>query len=154
MQRDRFLTGILVGIAALIVLALALFFLRRGTDRYMDEATPAGVINNYVLALQEQEYERAYGYLADSPSKPDLAQFQQSFLGGQQQAVSRTAVDIGDIATANGDQTATVQLVLLETSGGLFSETRRSSQTATLVKQEGQWKIASGPYPIWSFYYD
>jgi len=43
MKQDKFLTGILIGIGALILLALALFFLRKdGRNNYVAEDTPEG----------------------------------------------------------------------------------------------------------------
>ena len=51
MKQDRFLTGILIGIAVLVVIALAVFFLRQDNLVYAAEDTPAGVVQNYVVAL-------------------------------------------------------------------------------------------------------
>ena len=64
MQRDRFLLAILAGIGILVIITLVLFFIRQGNTGYQDESTPAGVVNNYVLALQRRDYQRAFTYLA------------------------------------------------------------------------------------------
>ncbi|HSL44070.1 MAG TPA: hypothetical protein VK897_11605, partial [Anaerolineales bacterium] len=70
MKQDRFLTGILVGIAILVVVALAVFFLRRDNQSYVSEDVPEGVVHNYVLAVINGDYQKAYGYLADLDNKP------------------------------------------------------------------------------------
>ena len=59
MKQDRFLTGILIGIAVLVVAALTLYFMRRQQAVYQPEDNPAGVVHNFVLALHNGEYERA-----------------------------------------------------------------------------------------------
>lgn len=96
MQRDRFLIGILIGIGVLVLVALILFLSRQGQSQYGDESSPSGVLHNYILALQKRDYERAYRYLADFEGKPDLAQFQQSFLSNQGQSIDNTPVEIGE----------------------------------------------------------
>ncbi|MBW2589509.1 MAG: hypothetical protein JRD71_02105, partial [Deltaproteobacteria bacterium] len=66
MKKDRFLIGILVGIGVLITAALVVFFTRQGDGQtYMQESTPDGVVHNYVLALQQGDFQKAYGYLSD-----------------------------------------------------------------------------------------
>ena len=65
MKQDRFLTGILVGIAVLVATALVVFFIRQDTQSYVAEDAPEGVVHNYVLAVLNDDYEKAYGYLAE-----------------------------------------------------------------------------------------
>ena len=79
MKKDRFLIGILVGIGILAVLAIVLFSTRQTKATYVADDNPAGVVQNYVLALYKMDYPRAYGYLAEGQGKPDLASFRQSF---------------------------------------------------------------------------
>lgn len=149
MQRDRFLWGILAGIGVLVVAALILFFIRQGKVGYVEAGTPEGVLQNYMLAIQRQEYERAYEYLADYPEKPDQLAFQQAFLGYQHDQVSATSVEINDTVIDEPAQTALVQVALVHGSGDIFGDTYRDQQTATLVLQSGSWKIYQAPYPYW-----
>lgn len=62
---DKFLIGIVIGVVILIGVAFAVAFLRP-EPTFQLEDTPAGVAHNYLLALQQKEYERAYGYLSPS----------------------------------------------------------------------------------------
>jgi hypothetical protein len=59
---DKILIGIVVGIVLLVVVALVVT-LTRPEPTYQTEDTPEGVVHNYLLALQKQEYSRAYGYI-------------------------------------------------------------------------------------------
>jgi len=149
MKQDRFLTGILVGIGILVVVALAVFFTRKDSQTYVADDTPEGVVHNYVLAVLNKDYEKAYGYLAELKYKPTYEEFRRAFLNGEVNPQNQ-AVDIGasDIA---GD-TATVELQLITNSSDPFSTGYRNQQTADLVKQEGAWKLTLMPqYNFWGY---
>ncbi len=60
---DKFLIGIVAGIVLLIIVAFVVT-LARPEPTYQAEDTPEGVAHNYLLALQQEDYERAYGYLS------------------------------------------------------------------------------------------
>lgn len=149
MRQDRFLTGILVGIAVLVVVALVVFFLRQNSQTYVSEETPEGVVHNYVLSVLNADYEKAYDYLADLDNKPTYEQFRDAYLTG---AVNpdNSAVDIGDSEIA--DDTASVEVALIYNPSDPFSTGYRDVQRAVLVKQDGAWKLSSMPgYYFWDF---
>lgn len=149
MKQDRFLTGILIGIGVLVVAALAVFFTRRDTQTYVSDDTPEGVVHNYVVAVLERDYEKAYGYLADLDNKPEYEDFRQSFLSGYVNS-SGAAVDIGE-AEINDDE-AYVELALIYNPSDPFSTGYRdTSQRGILVKQDGLWKLSSMPYNFWDY---
>jgi len=149
MKQDRFLTGILVGIGLLVVVALAVFFSRRDMQTYISEDAPEGVVHNYVLAVLDKDYEKAYGYLAELEYKPTYEEFRRAFLNGEVNPDNQ-AVDIGasDIA---GD-IATVELELIYNSSDPFSTGYRNMMTADLVRQGGAWKLTLMPqYNFWGY---
>jgi len=149
MKQDRFLTGILIGIGVLVVVALAVFFTRQDTQTYMAEDTPEGVVHNYVLAVLDKDYEKAYGYLADLEYKPTYEEFRRPFLNGYVNP-NNTAVDIGE-SEIDGDE-ASVEVAQIFNSGDPFSTGYRDVQRAILVKQGGEWKISSMPaYNFWDY---
>jgi hypothetical protein len=143
MKQDRFLTGILVGIAVLVVVALAVFFARRNHQSYISEETPEGVVHNYVLAVLNKDYKKAYGYLADLENKPTYEQFRDAFLKGLVNP-GNSALDIGK-SEINGD-TASVEVAMIYSQSDPFSTGYRDVQRAILVKQSGGWKFSSMPY--------
>ena len=83
MKQDRFLTGILIGIAVLIAAALAVFFARQNQATYISDQTPDGVVHDYVVAVLKKDYQKAYGYLADLDNKPTYDEFRQAFAVGR-----------------------------------------------------------------------
>jgi hypothetical protein len=151
MQRDRFLVYILLGIGALVLVALLLFFIRQGSSSYQEDGTPSAAVNNYILALQRQDYRRAYSYLADAPNKPSLVKFQEPFLQYQGGELANTPVEIGSAIIDDPSQSAVVQITLVRGGRGFLEDPYQDTQTATLVKQKGAWKIVSFPYPYWAY---
>lgn len=149
MKQDRFLTGILVGIGLLVVVALAVFFTRKDSQTYIAEDTPEGVVHNYVLAVLNKDYEKAYGYLADLEYKPTYENFRRAFLNGEVNPQNQ-AVDIGESEIV-GD-VATVDLELIYNNSDPFSTGYRNMMTADLVKQNGAWKLTLMPqYNFWGY---
>ncbi len=149
MKQDRFLTGILIGIAVLVVVALTVFFIRKDSQSYVSEATPEGVVHNYVLAVLNGDYEKAYGYLADLEDKPTYEEFRDAFIKGVVNP-NNSAVDIGE-SEVNND-TASVEVAMIYNPSDPFSTGYRDTQRAILVKQEGLWKLSSMPgYYFWEY---
>lgn len=149
MKQDRFLTGILVGIAVLVVVALAVFFIRKDSQSYVSENTPEGVVHNYVLAVLNGDYKKAYGYIADLENKPTYEQFRDAFIKGTVNP-NNSAVDIGK-SDVNND-TASVEVALIYNPSDPFSTGYRDVQRALLVKQNNDWKLSSMPgYYFWDY---
>jgi hypothetical protein len=148
MKQDRFLLGIIIGIAVVIIAALALFFLRRSEPVYGPETTPAGVVHNYVVALQKGDYNRGLSYLSNVGNKPDIIRFRQD-LYNQNQNLSGYSLQIGD-TQINGDS-ATVAVNIIQAGSGLFGDSSSQSQNVTLDRETSGWKISAMPYPYWSY---
>ena len=149
MKQDRFLTGILVGIGVLVIVALAVFFTRKDSQTYVPDDTPEGVVHNYVLAALNKDYEKAYSYLADLEYKPTYEEFRRAFLNGEVNPENQ-AVDIGESEIV-GD-VATVDLELIYNSSDPFSTGYRNVYTADVVRQNDAWKLTFMPeYNLWGY---
>lgn len=148
MKQDKFLTGILIGIGALLLLALGLFFTRQEKRDYVADATPDGVVHNYVLAVLNKDYQKAYGYLADLEHKPTYEQFRRSFFNGMINP-GDVGVDVG-AADIHEDE-AVVALTIYYAPSDPFSSRYASAERALLVKQNGAWKLSSMPYQFWDY---
>jgi hypothetical protein len=148
MKQDRFLIGILAGIGVLVVIALALFFARQDIRQYKTDDAPDSVVFNYVLAVTNRDYKKAYGYLADLDHRPTYDEFRQSFLSGM---VSPDNVGV-DVAQAEiDDDVASVEINLIYSSSDPFSSSYRNLERAALVRQDGEWRISSMPYQFWDY---
>lgn len=149
MKNDRFLNGLIAGIGVLILVALALFFVRQQQAEYRSGNEPNDVVHNYILSIMRGEYEQAYQYLAEGIEKPSLSQFQQE-LSRQANEVNRANVTIGEIIIT-GD-TASVQLNIRQSyDRPLLANPSRYAEFAQLKVENGDWKLTSMPYPLWSW---
>lgn len=149
MKSDRFLNLILIGILILVVVSLAVYFTRQQTLDYGDDATPDGVVRNYVIALLKEEYARAYPYLKEGPFKPDETQFRQAFLTRQLDPRS-VSLQVGKVTIEK--DFATVELFLTRNANDPFGNSFTEKGLGTLRRdQNGQWKLENLPYPYWNW---
>jgi hypothetical protein len=147
MKQDRFLLGILIGIGVLILAALIVFFSRQNRQTFGSETIPDGVVHNYILAVLNGNYQKAYGYLADLEYKPSYDTFRRSFATGTVNP-SDTGVTIGKTDVTGED--ATVEVNTMNTQNDPFSSQYNNTGSAALVKQNGGWKILSmTAYNLW-----
>jgi hypothetical protein len=157
MKQDKFLIGILVGILVLIAAAVGLFYARQGTQGYVVDDSPEGVVHNYVYAVQQEDFERAYGYLGEGINKPTASEF-QSMLNSNRYGYTSEAVEIlgyAVIENADGSQDAVVDLVVIFANQGPFADTYRTYDSARLELQGGEWKLVYMPYAYWGWdWYD
>jgi len=148
MKQDRFLTAILVVIALLVLLSLTLFIFRQANQQYGPEDTPAGVVRNYILALQKADYDRAYNYLLEKEGQPDFSRFKRAFTN-RELDITTAAIQIG-AADIHGND-AEISLAVIRSGGGLFNEGTRETQSALLKQVNGAWKLSQMPYPYWNW---
>ena len=64
-KTDKILLGIVIGIVLLVVFSFVLA-LNKPQPSYMPDDSPEGAAFNYLFAMQQKNYERAYGYLSPS----------------------------------------------------------------------------------------
>ena len=148
MKQDRFLVGILIFIGLLVAAALSLFFFRKGSATYQADDTPEHVVYNFSLAIQQNELDRAYSYLADQDGKPTRVAFMQSIQNGNMN-VNGNALQV-DSSVMQGKDNALVYVTIQYMGSGPFDTGYSNPGQATLVRQNGAWKITAMPYPYWS----
>jgi|MTBAKMStandDraft_1061839.scaffolds.fasta_scaffold32638_2 hypothetical protein len=149
MKNDRFLNGLIAGIGILILIALVLFFVRQQQAEYRPGNEPNDVAHNYILGIMKRDFEKAYDYLAEGSEKPSLSQFQQE-LSRQANEINRANVTIGEVFVDG--ENASVQLNIRQSyERPLLTNASRYAEFAQLVLENGEWKLTSMPYPLWSW---
>jgi hypothetical protein len=142
---DKFLLLLLAAIA-LIVIAALVAVLRAPAPTYQPEETPQGVAHNYLLALRQGDYERAYRYLSpDLPGLPSVAGFADDVARNpwQFERGDNTAVTVED-AHIFGDGTARVSVMLTTFNNGLFSSSYARPFGLTLEPDGDTWRLIDG----------
>ena len=149
MKSDKFLIGIVAGVVLLIVVAVVVVITRTEVEEYVADDTPAGVVHNYFLALERNDFERAYSYLSDElEAKPNLDEFIRQMDSNRSEA----ALKIGESTIT--DNRARVEVAITTYSGGgpFSSNSYTNRETANLkLSPEGEWKLMGYPYPYWGY---
>jgi len=145
---DKFLIAIVVGVVILVAAAFALTLLRVNVPQYQAEDTPQGVVHNYLVALQLDEYERARSYL--SPTLPGYPADADQFAADVDRApyqVGRYNDDLSlavESANVQGDKAGVTVRKTLFYRGGLFDSGESSYTFDVTVRREGgAWKITA-----------
>jgi hypothetical protein len=156
---NRTLLGFGIGILALVVLTVVLVLTLGQSDTVLlDENTPEGVVQRYLLAVQERNYPLAYGYLT-APDitdpriyKEPLSSYSEWFQSVQFSSDTTWKARLGKINITGN--TASVD-VLVDTfhPGGPFDDpVRTNTNTFTLKKVGADWRITS-PFSLYWLYY-
>ncbi len=146
MQEDRGLWLVLGGVFALAVLAVVVYLLRPAPT-YGDDSTPEGVVRNYLIAIVQGDFDRAYGYL-DERVRPARDRFTADLFNSRQERQDIT-VRLG-ATTRNGDQ-AFVEVSIRHAGHGPFDTGWQYSDVFHLTRSADGWRIRSGPYPFFSW---
>jgi hypothetical protein len=153
---DKALIGIVSGIILLVVVAFTVALLRP-EPAYLSDGAPDGAAFNYLFALQQGDYDRAYSYL--SPSITGYPSNLQAFVDDIRDnswtfdRLTNAAVSVEVASSDISDRRASVEIK--ETrfrENGLFDSNESTRQfTVRLIKRnDGTWKIESSEqYWLW-----
>ncbi|MBI9049247.1 MAG: hypothetical protein JEZ00_07500 [Anaerolineaceae bacterium] len=150
MKNDRFFLGILIGIGAIILLSVVLVLINQNQAAYLSEDTPEGVVNNYLLAWYDEDYEKIESYLMDHEYKPDLQMIIDAAIDNQYSLEMSGVYIESSFIYDNGTQ-ASVIISTANSSSGSYRKIYQSDDTVSLIKQDGHWKIEEFPHPYWGW---
>jgi len=140
---DRVLIGIVVGAVLLAGGAFAVILLRP-EPTYLDADTPEGVVHNYLLAFQREDYSRAYGYLSPNLSgyPRSAQQFEQQVEDSYQfQGINEGSLTISTAAVDGTQATVEIRETIFS-DGGLFDSGQYlNTFKVDLTQVGGEWKI-------------
>lgn len=144
---DKFLLGIVAGIVLLVGAVLVVALLRPNEPSYQPDDTPEGVAHNYLLALQLEEYERAYGYLSPMLSGyPDEVEAFERDVEDHRWSFDFESDDVS-LAIESVDVSGNRAKIMVRRTqfyrGGLFDSGQYSNTfDMTLRREAGVWKVA------------
>jgi len=143
---DKFLLAIVLGAVVLIGATFAVVFLKP-EPTYLSDDSPEGVAHNYLLALQRENYGRAYRYLSNTlPGYPsDIEQFEESFENYSWRIRTDTDSSLAiDSSTLDGTRAVVTVRETRFYDRGLFESSQQFSTFDMVLHLEiGEWKIVS-----------
>jgi len=154
---DRFLGGILVLAALLIVVSLIAVGLQgRAQEPPPEAGTPARVVWDYYQALREGRYTDAFALIAPR-YPPDATEFAAAMARQTSSSSNRGRVDrlrFGETIISADQATVTLFVTTFYADGPFAQRLYERTETPRLRKIEGQWRITSYFYPYWLFDWD
>jgi hypothetical protein len=150
-KRWLIIFGAAIGFLVIVAIVLVFTMSRQEGASLLSEDTPEGVVQRYILALQEKEYVTAYSYLSP-PADEELTyeKWRESFGGYGEQNEAR--VTLGESAVTGNEATVEVTVDVFR-AGGPFDNPVSTQRITFFLKQEGaSWKIKSPTYVWWFFY--
>lgn len=155
---DKFLIAIVAGIVLLVGVTLVVALIR-SKPNYQPDNTPEGVVHNYLTALREDDYTRAYNYIL--PTIWGYSDFvetaEQAKQGGWNSDLHDGAVTLEIESTRHRTENLSVVTVRRRYfyERGLFGSREYSNTyNFTLTRREDGWKICQADWyweRTWNF---
>lgn len=141
---DKLFVSIIIGIVILSAISLIISFNSKAAE-YKDESSPEGVAQNYLLAIQKEDYDRAYGYLSETienlPANTKQFENDLNLYGYVSDRISKMVFSIEAIDQENEEAKVILTSILLTEDGLLGGFHRRDQITINLVLEHNHWKI-------------
>jgi hypothetical protein len=149
----RFLLGFGIAITVLIIVTVTLVLTMKGSDALLPADTPQGVVQRFLIAVQDEEYEKAYGYLQVQENGKTLSfndWYQTSFPSLRTSQTSWKATLGKTVVTGS---TATVQVFVdVFRPGGPFDNPVNTQDISFQLTKVGDgWFITSRPVLYWLY---
>ena len=150
----RWLIIFAIVIVALAVATISLVLVTKGNEMtLLPEDTPQGVVQRYLIAIQERNYQEAYSYLSLDPSEK-IESFDDwvRMIGEPRIYDGPTWKATLRKTTQNGDYTTVEITIDTLRPGGPFGNPVRSQQIVfQLTRINSQWLITSPTYIYWIY---
>ncbi|MCB0216514.1 MAG: hypothetical protein H6648_03515 [Caldilineae bacterium] len=151
-SNDRFLVAIVAGVSLLVVVAFAVARLQPEPS-FRPDGDPESAAHNYLLALERQDWPRAYGYL--SPSlvcyPATAAQFVDDLSEDNRWLREFEGVELRVVdSSVQGDVALVTVRETRYWSGGLFDSGQSSNDfEMKLIRESGIWHLTRSDQYWW-----
>jgi hypothetical protein len=148
----RFLviSGVAIGVLVVVTVVLVLTLGNGKTISLLPEDTPEGVVQRYLLALEDEDYEEAYGYLSSTAREEAFYGLSwQDYFGGYGEKPAWQAA-LGESWVLVNVATVDVTFTIFQ-HRGLLDPTHTNHVTFRLNKEGDSWGITS-PTRFWFLY--
>jgi hypothetical protein len=150
----RWLIIFVIVISILVIATVSLVLLTKGNEvALLPEDTPQGIVQRYLIAVQEKDFQKAYNYLSFNPLEKiqTYDDWIRMVIVAPQISNQPAWKATLDKTTQNGDD-ATVEVIIDTGTGGPFEGLPRSHQIIfQLSKIDGKWLITSPTYINWIY---
>lgn len=145
--------GVTIGVLVIAAIVLVFTLPGQGSASLLPENTPEGTVQRYLLALEAEDYQKAYSYTSFPSGTPKYEEWRDTAISCREERGSKSMrVTLGK-SKVTGDE-ATVNVVVDVFSPGVLFENPVRTQNITffLKEKETSWKITSPTYVWWLCY--
>jgi len=142
--------GVAIGVLVIVAVVLVLTIPGGGIP-LLPEDTPEGTVQRYLLALEAEDYLKAYSYLSPAPDeKIPYEPWREPLVPfGERPGWKAT---LGESVVRGDEATVKVKVDVFR-PGGPFRNPVRTHDIAFFLKKEGaSWRITS-PVDVWWIFY-
>ncbi len=142
----------LLGVATFVIVLLAggvatALVTGRGGTELLPSDSPEGVVQRYLVALRDEDYEGAYNYLSSDLQRD--CSYDYFLKGASYTEIGEGQVTLESVRTADGRAQVKARGTVLE-PGGLFGASESSQDwTFHLKLEDGRWRLVGIPYTAW-----
>jgi len=144
------LIGALTFVMALVVAGIAVALVTtRGVD-LLPADSPEGVVQRYLLALEDEDYTGAYSYL--SSELQSKCSFDYFFRGASYIRLKDSHVTLESVRVLDGMARVRARVTAFEPGGPFAANEYSYDWTSHLKREEGQWRLTDTPempWPAW-----
>jgi hypothetical protein len=145
------LFGAVTFVIALVVggIAVALVTTRGGLE-LLPSDSPEGVVQRYLLAMKDEEYREAYGYLSSDLQRE--CSYDNFLKGASSTEIRESHVTLEDTRNVDDRAQVKVRITVFEPGGPFGASESSQDWTFHLKLEEGQWRLVSMPempWPLW-----
>ena len=143
----KFLLGIVIGIVLLVIVAFSVVLLRP-EPTYQDDTTPNGAAHNYLLAIQNKDYERAFTYIPEEYRYPEDADdmaidIRKNSWGFDTDNDFSLAVESTQMRS-DDKAVVTIRKTTFYNNGLMGSNQSSRTFTLDMILENGVWKVSDG----------
>jgi hypothetical protein len=151
---NRFLLGFGIFIVA-VVAAAVIIALAAGNEQVktLPEGSPEGVVQRFLVAVKDQDYAKAYGFLSPEEGTGPVKNTYGEWLRSTQYRDNSSSWKAAIVKSTTNDADAMVEVAIeVFRPGGLFSDPVNSHNvTFVLQKENGKWMIKSPVDLYWMY---
>lgn len=151
-RRWLIIFAVIIGVLAITTVSLVLLT-KENQAALLPGDTPQGVVQRYLIAVREQDYREAYGYLSFDPSQK-IVTYDDWLrrVGGTSRPYQATWKATLGKTTQNGDNASVeVSIDTFRPEGPFADPVRNQLIVFQLAKIGGKWLITSPIYIYWIY---
>jgi hypothetical protein len=147
---SKWLVGFGGAIGALVVLAVVLVLTMPGDAELLPENTPEGVVQRYFRAIEDNDYDKAYSYMAESTTNTtDNTILKWSTMYQYRGQSNAWKVIMGETELHGNTATIPVTVEVFNPGSPFDNPSYTQHFIFTLESENDTWKIVSPDYPLY-----